>query len=64
MHDFLTFIKDVGVPTGIAFYLLHRIEGKLDTLTSAVVALSERLGPCPYSMTSRPPASQQTTGRP
>lgn len=56
MHDFLTFIKDVGVPAGIAFLLIHRIEGRLDRLIEAVVTLSKRTEPCPYSTSSRPPA--------
>ncbi len=56
MQDLYEFIKAVRVPTATAFYILHRIEIRLDNLTAAVLTLPSSLRQCPYSTTSKPPA--------
>jgi hypothetical protein len=40
MQDLYTQIANVGFPIVIAFYLLIRIEGKLETLTTSINNLS------------------------
>lgn len=39
----LSFVTDVGFPIVVTFYLLHRIETKLNTLIEAIVGLSEKI---------------------
>jgi hypothetical protein len=39
--DLMNFIGNVGFPIAVAAYLLMRLEGKMDKLTEAVVALKE-----------------------
>lgn len=36
LHDWLSFISDVGFPIVVTLYLLHRIEGKLDDLNHSI----------------------------
>lgn len=36
MEMILPFISDIGFPAAITFYLLYRIEGKLDTLNESI----------------------------
>ncbi|MCZ0701744.1 hypothetical protein J2T56_000043 [Natronobacillus azotifigens] len=39
----LSFLTDVGFPIAVTFYLLHRIEGKLNTLIQSIVALPDKI---------------------
>lgn len=39
MHDLLTFAEHVGVPAAIAFYVLVRIDKRLQQLTNAITTL-------------------------
>ncbi|RYL89284.1 YvrJ family protein [Sporolactobacillus sp. Y61] len=39
MDVWLPMIRDVGFPAVVTFFLLHRIEGKLDELIQSVKAL-------------------------
>lgn len=39
MEMLLPFISDIGFPAAITFYLLYRIEGKLDTLNGSIQKL-------------------------
>ncbi|THE09928.1 YvrJ family protein [Bacillus timonensis] len=48
MEQFLPFIQEVGFPVVVTFYLLHRIETKLDSLIDAIQLL-------PQSMKAEPP---------
>ncbi|QDP41472.1 YvrJ family protein [Radiobacillus deserti] len=44
MEDtWLSLIKEVGFPIAVTFYLLHRIEGKLNTLIESIMSLPDRL---------------------
>ncbi|GAA0430406.1 MAG: YvrJ family protein [Bacillota bacterium] len=43
MDPWIAFITDVGFPIAVTFYLLHRIEGKLNVLIDSIHALPERL---------------------
>lgn len=43
MEDWITFITELGFPIAITFYLLHRIEGKLDMLNETIRTLPEKL---------------------
>ncbi|SDC32899.1 YvrJ protein family protein [Pelagirhabdus alkalitolerans] len=36
-------LTDVGFPVVVTFYLLHRIETKLNTLIASIVALPDKL---------------------
>ncbi|ADI00361.1 YvrJ family protein [Salisediminibacterium selenitireducens] len=36
MDMLLPFISEIGFPAAITFYLLYRIEGKLDTLNESI----------------------------
>lgn len=40
MEDFLKAVANVGFPIAVAAYLLIRIEGKLDSLSSSINQLS------------------------
>lgn len=40
MEDFLKAIADVGFPLAVTAYLLIRIEGKIDNLSSSINQLS------------------------
>ena len=39
----IEFIRELGFPIVITFYLLHRIEGKLDMLNESIRMLPEDL---------------------
>ncbi|MDN4071656.1 MULTISPECIES: YvrJ family protein [Fictibacillus] len=43
METWLSFVSDVGFPVMVTLYLLHRIEGKLDTLSQSIMSLAERV---------------------
>lgn len=43
VEDWITFITELGFPIAITFYLLHRIEGKLDMLNETIRTLPEKL---------------------
>ncbi|MCA1029746.1 YvrJ family protein [Bacillus timonensis] len=43
MEQWLPFIKDVGFPIIVTFYLLHRIEAKLDTMIDAIQLLPHQM---------------------
>lgn len=44
MEVWLSLIKEVGFPIAVTFYLLHRIEGKLNLLIESIHALPDKLG--------------------
>lgn len=41
--QWLALITDLGFPIAVTFYLLHRIETKLNTLIESIVILPERI---------------------
>ncbi|QTN00802.1 MULTISPECIES: YvrJ family protein [Sediminibacillus] len=43
METWLSLVTDVGFPAAVTFYLLHRIEGKLNTLIESIHALPGKL---------------------
>ena len=43
MEPWITWLPDVGFPVVVTFYLLHRIEGKLDMLNQSINQLPEQL---------------------
>lgn len=43
MEDWLSAVANVGFPIVMAFYLIVRIEAKLDALTSAINLLSNKV---------------------
>lgn len=43
METWVAFITELGFPIAITFYLLHRIEGKLDMLNETIRMLPEEL---------------------
>ncbi|WP_101844853.1 YvrJ family protein [Halobacillus sp. Marseille-P3879] len=42
MENWLPIVTDLGFPVAVTFYLLHRIEGKLDILIDALHQFSQR----------------------
>nr|WP_304219955.1 YvrJ family protein [Fredinandcohnia onubensis] len=48
MDQLLPFIQEVGFPIVVTFYLLHRIETKLDSVIDSIQML-------PQSMKAEPP---------
>ncbi|ENH98090.1 hypothetical protein J416_01959 [Gracilibacillus halophilus YIM-C55.5] len=42
-ETWMSFIKDLGFPIAVTFYLLHRIETKLNRLIESIVALPEKM---------------------
>lgn len=42
-QTWMSLITDVGFPVAVTFYLLHRIENKLNTLIESIVALPEKM---------------------
>ncbi len=42
-QSWIALITDVGFPVAVTFYLLHRIETKLNTLIESIVALPEKM---------------------
>ncbi|KEF37162.1 YvrJ protein family [Schinkia azotoformans MEV2011] len=49
MEQLLPFIQDYGFPVVVTFYLLHRIEVKLDTLNQSILMLPERMAEPTYA---------------
>lgn len=44
MQDtWISFVTDIGFPVAVTFYLMHRIESKLDTLNESIVRLPEKM---------------------
>lgn len=39
MEQWLNMISDIGFPILVSFYLLHRVEVKLDAIPAALVSL-------------------------
>ncbi|MDN4608233.1 MULTISPECIES: YvrJ family protein [Sporosarcina] len=39
MEQWLTFIQQIGFPIFVSFYLLHRLETKLEAIHNALVSL-------------------------
>lgn len=39
MEQWVTFISDLGFPIVVSFFLLHRVESKLDAILEALVSL-------------------------
>lgn len=44
MEAWMSFVTEVGFPIVVTFYLLHRIEGKLNDLIESIHALPEKMG--------------------
>lgn len=42
-EQWLSLITEVGFPIAVTFYLLHRIETKLNTLIAAITILPEKI---------------------
>ncbi|PWU67144.1 YvrJ family protein [Gracilibacillus dipsosauri] len=42
-QTWMSLITDVGFPVAVTFYLLHRIETKLNTLIESIVTLPEKM---------------------
>jgi len=43
MEAWVAFITELGFPIAITFYLLHRIEGKLDMLNETIRLLPDKM---------------------
>ncbi|WP_085994587.1 YvrJ family protein [Oceanobacillus senegalensis] len=43
METWVSFITEVGFPIAVTFYLLHRIEGKLNQLIDSIHDLPEKM---------------------
>ncbi|MCM3225271.1 MULTISPECIES: YvrJ family protein [Terribacillus] len=43
MEPWLAIIKEFGFPAAVTFYLMHRIENKLNTLIASIHSLPEKL---------------------
>lgn len=43
MDQWISILTDVGFPIVVTFYLLHRIEGKLNVLIDSINRLPEKL---------------------
>ncbi|MFD1777608.1 YvrJ family protein [Fredinandcohnia salidurans] len=52
MEQLLPFIQEVGFPVVVTFYLLHRIETKLDSVIDSIQML-------PLSMKAGPPLEKK-----
>ncbi|MDX8047108.1 YvrJ family protein [Gracilibacillus sp. S3-1-1] len=42
-ETWLSIITDLGFPVAVTFYLLHRIESKLNTLIESIVTLPDKM---------------------
>ncbi|MFC4386561.1 YvrJ family protein [Gracilibacillus marinus] len=42
-QTWIALITDVGFPVAVTFYLLHRVETKLDTLIESILELPEKM---------------------
>lgn len=43
METWMPFVAEIGFPVVVTFYLLHRIEGKLNILIESIHALPEKM---------------------
>ncbi|MFB4168971.1 YvrJ family protein [Virgibacillus sp. JSM 102003] len=43
METWVSFVTEVGFPIVVTFYLLHRIEGKLNDLIISIQALPSKM---------------------
>jgi len=43
MESWISVLTEVGFPILVTFYLLHRVEGKLDVLIDSIQGLPEKL---------------------
>ncbi|WP_217586256.1 YvrJ family protein [Lentibacillus saliphilus] len=43
MEHWVSFVTEVGFPIAVTFYLLHRIEGKLNILIASIHAIPDKL---------------------
>ncbi|GAA0494285.1 hypothetical protein GCM10008986_21060 [Salinibacillus aidingensis] len=43
LESWANWIPEIGFPVVVTFYLLHRIEGKLDILIESITALPEKM---------------------
>ncbi|MRG86026.1 YvrJ family protein [Salinibacillus xinjiangensis] len=43
MEEWINWVPQVGFPVVVTFYLLHRIEGKLDLLNDSILALPNKM---------------------
>ncbi|WP_102027526.1 YvrJ family protein [Salirhabdus sp. Marseille-P4669] len=43
MEQWVNWIPEIGFPIVVTFYLLHRIEGKLDVLIESIIALPDKM---------------------
>ena len=43
--SWITLVTDVGFPVMVTFYLLHRIEGKMNVLIDSIRNLPEKMQP-------------------
>ncbi|MUK87364.1 YvrJ family protein [Ornithinibacillus sp. L9] len=43
MDTWVSFVTEVGFPIAVTFYLLHRIEGKLNDLIESIHSLPDRM---------------------
>ena len=43
MDTWMAFVTDVGFPIAVTFYLLHRVEGKLNQLIESIHSLPEKM---------------------
>ncbi|MBM7552974.1 YvrJ family protein [Thalassobacillus pellis] len=44
MEAWMPYVTELGFPIAVTFYLLHRIEGKLDVMINALHHLPEKWG--------------------
>ncbi|WP_240468759.1 YvrJ family protein [Gracilibacillus sp. YIM 98692] len=42
-ETWMSLVTDVGFPMAVTFYLLHRIETKLNTLIESITSLPEKM---------------------
>lgn len=59
MDVWLSMIKDVGFPAVVTFFLLYRIEGKLDELIDSVKTLPLARGAVRQDETALEPVKKQ-----
>ncbi|WP_078543546.1 YvrJ family protein [Litchfieldia alkalitelluris] len=45
MEQWFPFIQEVGFPVVVTFYLLHRIETKLDRVIESIQSIPEKMAP-------------------
>ncbi|GAB4074903.1 YvrJ family protein [Barrientosiimonas marina] len=43
MEAWISFVTEVGFPIVVTFYLLHRIEGKLNDLIASIHTLPDKM---------------------